>query len=121
MTAVAAALAMCMAGSALAQPHYGGPGPRDRRAPQQVNRRMPPPPPPQPRYDVRRDDGRAHAQWRRGDRLPPQYRNRTYVVNNYQQYRLQPPPRGYQWVGVGADFLLIAAATGLIAQIITGY
>jgi Ni/Co efflux regulator RcnB len=58
------------------------------------------------------------AEWRRGGRLPPEYRGRNYVVNDYRAYRLQPPPRGYQWIGVGGEFALAAIATGLIAQIV---
>ena len=58
------------------------------------------------------------ADWRRGGRLPPEYRNRQYVVDDYRAYQLQAPPRGYQWIGVGGEFALAAIATGLIAQII---
>ena len=58
------------------------------------------------------------TEWRRGGRLPPEYRGRNYVVNDYRAYRLQPPPRGYQWIGIGGEFALAAIATGLIAQII---
>lgn len=58
------------------------------------------------------------AGWRRGGRLPPEYRSRNYVVNDYRAYRLQPPPRGYQWIGVGGEFALAAIATGVIAQIV---
>ncbi|WP_408908391.1 RcnB family protein, partial [Variovorax paradoxus] len=41
-------------------------------------------------------------------RVPSEYRTRNYVVNDYRAYRLQPPPRGYQWMGVGGDFVLAA-------------
>ena len=81
------------------------------------------------RYDARQDDRPGShfdrngyyprpADWRRGGRLPPEYRNRQYVVDDYCAYQLQPPPRGYQWIGVGGEFALAAIATGLIAQII---
>ena len=137
MAVAAAALAMCMsAGSAFAQdgyhsgrpanpiyeqgrnvsPREGGPGPvyggargyrgnQDFRDGRQFDRRGFPQP---------------HAEWRRGGRVPPEYRGRNYVVNDYRAYRLQAPPRGYQWVGVGGDYVLAAIATGLIAQIIAG-
>ncbi|RQO47712.1 hypothetical protein DBV14_20515 [Variovorax sp. KBW07] len=142
MAVAAAALAMCMAaGSAFAQdrrfdgrPGDGRPGDgryeqRDQRGPGDRN------------FDHRGShggyyrgnqdfrDGRQfdrrgfpqpHAEWRRGGRVPPEYRGRNYVVNDYRAYRLQPPPRGYQWVGVGGDYVLAAIATGLIAQIIAG-
>ncbi len=56
--------------------------------------------------------------WNRGDRLPPAYRHRQYVVNNWGAYHLSAPPRGYNWVQVGGDYALIAIATGVIAQLV---
>jgi Ni/Co efflux regulator RcnB len=72
------------------------------------------------RHFDRRGYPQPHAEWRRGGRVPPEYRGRNYVVNDYRAYQLQAPPRGYQWVGVGGDYVLAAIATGLIAQIIVG-
>jgi len=68
----------------------------------------------------RRGYPQPHAEWRRGGRVPSEYRGRNYVVNDWRSYRLQQPPRGYQWVGVGGDYVLAAIATGVIAQIIVG-
>jgi Ni/Co efflux regulator RcnB len=59
--------------------------------------------------------------FRRGDRLPDRYRNRQYVVNNWREHRLRPPPRGYQWVQTGGDYVLAAIATGLIADLIINH
>ena len=56
--------------------------------------------------------------WRRGGYLPREYRNHQYVVNNWRAHRLSAPPRGYQWVQVGSDYVLAAIATGLIASLI---
>lgn len=43
----------------------------------------------------------------------------TYVVNDWRYYHLAPPPRGYYWRRSEAgDFLLVAAATGIIADLI---
>ncbi|MGJ7557374.1 RcnB family protein [Variovorax sp. RB2P76] len=136
MAVAAAALAMCMAaGSAFAQDRRfdGRPGPggdgRDgrfeQRGPHGDHRGGP------PGYRGNQDfrDGRQfdrrgfpqpHAEWRRGGRVPPEYRGRNYVVQDWRSYRLQQPPRGYQWVGVGGDFVLAAIATGVIANIIAG-
>jgi Ni/Co efflux regulator RcnB len=72
------------------------------------------------RHFDRRGYPQPHAEWRRGGRVPHEYRGRNYVVNDYRAYQLQAPPRGYQWVGVGGDYVLAAIATGLIAQIIVG-
>ncbi|MGQ2920894.1 MAG: RcnB family protein [Hydrogenophaga sp.] len=57
-------------------------------------------------------------EFRRGGYIPYEYRNRQYVVVNPQQYRLAPPPRGHHWVQVGTDYVLVAIATGLIANLI---
>lgn len=65
-------------------------------------------------------DNWQHPDWRRGDRMPQQYRGHNYVIDNYRDYRLGPPPRGYHWVGVGGDFLLVAITTGVISQIVLG-
>ncbi|WP_390347570.1 RcnB family protein [Variovorax boronicumulans] len=86
-------------------PHAGYRGDQDFRDGRQFDRRGFPQP---------------HSEWRRGGRVPAEYRGRNYVVNDWRAYRLQQPPRGYQWVGVGGDYVLAAIATGLIAQIIAG-
>ena len=87
------------------------------------------------RYDNRHDerrDNRGYSRWdghpgyygargpdfRRGGYLPYEYRRPIYVVNNYYGHHLPAPRRGHQWVQVGADYVLIAIATGVIAQII---
>jgi Ni/Co efflux regulator RcnB len=53
-----------------------------------------------------------------GGRLPPSYRHRNYVVDDWRGHRLPPPPRGYYWVQTGADYVLVAIATGIILQIL---
>ncbi|VVE10460.1 RcnB family protein [Pandoraea terrigena] len=66
------------------------------------------------------EDAWQHPNWRKGDRVPQQYRDRQYVVDDYREYHLSPPPRGHHWVGVGGDFLLVVTGTGVIAQIVLG-
>ncbi|MDP2417554.1 MAG: RcnB family protein [Hydrogenophaga sp.] len=82
------------------------------------------------RQDDRRDfrnprnDRHFHARgpaFKRGAYIPREYRNRQYVVVNHRTHRLSAPPRGHQWVQVGADYVLIAVATGLIAHIVLNY
>ncbi|CDY79783.1 Probable transmembrane protein [Caballeronia glathei] len=63
-------------------------------------------------------DGPGHGEWHKGDRLAHDYRDRQYVVDDWRGYGLHQPPRGYQWVGVGGDYLLVAVASGIIAQIV---
>lgn len=59
-----------------------------------------------------------NRQFHRGQRLPAEWRHRQHVVNDWRAHRLTPPPRGQQWVQVGADFALVAIATGVIASLI---
>lgn len=59
-----------------------------------------------------------HEDWHRGDRLPAEYRDRNYVVDDWRGHHLQAPPRGYQWVGVNGDYVLTAIATGVIASVL---
>jgi Ni/Co efflux regulator RcnB len=56
----------------------------------------------------------------RGQRLPSNYQNRQYVVDNWRSHRLSAPPRGHHWVQVGNDYVLAAIATGVIASIFLG-
>jgi Ni/Co efflux regulator RcnB len=64
-----------------------------------------------------RRDGYSAGQFRRGDRLPPEYRHRNYVVDDWRGHHLNAPPRGYHWVQVGGDYVLVAIATGVILQL----
>lgn len=80
------------------------------------------------RQDQRRYDrskyvkppGYRKRAWRRGERLPPPYYARRYIVHDYHVYRLRPPPRGYHWVRVDGDVVLAAVASGLIVQVVNG-
>lgn len=64
--------------------------------------------------------GPDHAFYR-GDRLPPEYRSRQYVVDDWRGHRLSAPPRGYHWVQSGSDYLLVAIASGVIASILLAH
>ncbi len=72
------------------------------------------------RNDQRRGERGAgpNHQFYRGDRLPPEYRHRQYVVDDWRGHRLQAPPRGYHWVQSGGDYMLVAIATGVILQLL---
>jgi Ni/Co efflux regulator RcnB len=101
------------AGAASAQPYD-----HDRRGPEVHADRHDGPQ--QRRYDAGRYRApagyRAHA-WKRGERLPPAYRSRSYVVD-YRSYGLRAPPRGYQYVRVNNDVVLTAIATGVVSSVI---
>ena len=66
----------------------------------------------------RHDAIRADRHWARGQRLPREYWGGGYVVSDWRVRHLRPPPRGYHWVRVDNNYVLAAAATGLIADII---
>jgi len=73
--------------------------------------RMPPP------HADERGAGPDHA-FRRGGRLPAEYRSRQYVVDDWRGHHLSAPPRGYQWVQTGGDYVLAAIATGVILNVL---
>ncbi|MFD2141607.1 RcnB family protein [Ancylobacter oerskovii] len=56
------------------------------------------------------------SQWSKGKRLPPNYRHD--VVRDYGRHRLAPPPRGYNWVRVNNEYMLIGMASGIISSIV---
>jgi Ni/Co efflux regulator RcnB len=58
--------------------------------------------------------------WNRGHRLSAAERRHMRNVREYRRYRLSAPPRGYRWVQVDKDFLLIGITSGIISSIIAG-
>jgi Ni/Co efflux regulator RcnB len=70
------------------------------------------------------DNGRHLGEYRRfqrGEWVPVIYLQPRYYVNDWRAYHLAPPPRGYRWVRpADGHYLLVAATTGLIAEIL-GY
>jgi Ni/Co efflux regulator RcnB len=72
------------------------------------------------RYYVAHDRGRHEGWYKKGGYVPSQYRTRRYIVTDWRIYHLRQPPRGYAWVRSDNDqYLLIALATGLIAEILS--
>jgi Ni/Co efflux regulator RcnB len=71
--------------------------------------------------DRRWDGAGPNHDLRRGGRLPSRYRNHQYVVDNWRDHHLRPPPRGYHWVQTGSDYVLAAIATGVIADLIVNH
>ncbi len=75
-----------------------------------------------PPHSVRQQRTHMHHppshRWRTGQRLPSSYRNRHYVVNDWNAHRLPPPPRGQHWVQVDGGYARIVIATGIIMQLI---
>lgn len=132
VTAIAFGL---QSGLAQAQPRERDDNRGPRQELRQDQRRLPPPhraepprrhdprpmaQPPGHRFDRGPGAGPDHR-WHRGDRLPSHYRTPHYVVDNWRLHRLSAPPRGYRWVQVGADYVLVAIASGVIFQIVIGH
>lgn len=77
---------------------------------------------PQREYTSFHDRGRHEGWYKRGGHVPAEYRRGSYVVNDWRSRRLREPPRGYEYVrSDNGEYLLIAAATGVIASIIAGH
>jgi Ni/Co efflux regulator RcnB len=58
-----------------------------------------------------------HTDWRAGGRIDNNDWRRGQRVD-YRRNHLRAPPRGYEWRQVDGNYVLAAAATGLIASII---
>ncbi|MFB9947331.1 RcnB family protein [Rhizobium puerariae] len=60
------------------------------------------------------------TRWVKGHRMTHAERRRMAEIRDYRRYRLSAPPRGYRWVRVDNDFLMVGIATGVISSIIAG-
>lgn len=61
----------------------------------------------------------APRHYYRGDVLPYAYRQNMMLVNDWNSYGLYAPPYGHQWMRSDTgEILLIALATGLIANLL---
>ena len=69
------------------------------------------------RNDYRHDNGQ-HRGWYKGGRIERNDWDRGQRVNDYRRYHLQRPPRGYEWRRVDNNYILAAAATGLIMGLV---
>lgn len=76
--------------------------------------------PPQRDHHGEQGGGPQHNFYK-GDRLPAEYHNRQYVVDDWRGHHLRQPPRGYHWVQAGGDYVLAAVATGIIADLILNH
>lgn len=68
-------------------------------------------------HDRDRGAGPRHDMYK-GGHLPPEYRSKQYVVDDWRGHHLSAPPRGYHWVQTGNDYVLAAVATGVIASLL---
>jgi len=58
-----------------------------------------------------------HDEWKKGAKINHDDWNRGQPVD-YRQYHLNAPPRGYEWRSVDGNYVLAAAATGVIASVV---
>lgn len=54
----------------------------------------------------------------RGERMPSRFRGDDYRVSNWHERGLREPPRGEHWAYIDGNYVLIAAATGIITTIL---
>lgn len=97
------------------RPDRGGPPPVYAPPPQQVR----PPPQWQGRGGERPWNPQA-PRLRPGDPLPPEYRQRQYLVNDWRAHRLYAPPPGYQWVQPEPGNYLLIGRNGEIVNMLVG-
>lgn len=58
-----------------------------------------------------------HEEWKKGARMRHEDWDRGERVD-YRHYHLTHPPRGYEWREVDGNFVLAAAATGVIMSVV---
>ena len=66
---------------------------------------------------------RDHCAWnghdfRKGQPAPERYRGNDYRINDWNDRGLPAPPRGQHWSYIDGNYVLIAAATGIITSIL---
>lgn len=66
---------------------------------------------------------RDHFAWnghdfRKGQPAPERYRGNDYRINDWNDRGLPAPPRGQHWSYIDGNYVLIAAATGIITSIL---
>ena len=65
--------------------------------------------------------GHSEGWYKKGGKMPAEYRGGSYAVTDWQSEHLSAPPRGYHYVrSDNGDFILGAITTGVIASIIAG-
>ena len=64
-----------------------------------------------------RGDFHRHAEWRKGYHMRQEDWSRGQQID-WRSRHLRRPPRGYEWREVDGNYVLAAAATGIIASII---
>ena len=58
-----------------------------------------------------------HDEWKKGAKIQDEDWKRGEQVD-YKQHHLRAPPHGYEWRMVDGNYILAAAATGVIASVV---
>ena len=75
----------------------------------------------QPHDDHRGPPGYVkHDDWRKGGHIRQEDWQRGQAVD-YRSHHLRRPPRGYEWRQVDGNYVMAAAAGGLIGALIAGH
>lgn len=61
--------------------------------------------------------GDLPQQLREGDRVGSEFRNRQFVVDDWRQHHLQPPPRGRHWVGIAGRYYLVRNSNWVVERV----
>lgn len=116
-------LSVALAGSLstfTAQADGRGPGdqpikqPQHQQAPKHADNRQ---------QNVKHPQSRDHFTWsghdfRKGKPVPQGFRADNYRVKDWRARGLYQPPRGQNWAYINGNYVLIAAATGIVTAIL---
>jgi Ni/Co efflux regulator RcnB len=58
-----------------------------------------------------------HEEWKKGAKMRDEDWHRGEHID-YKEHHLRAPPHGYEWRSVDGNYVLAAAATGVIASVI---
>lgn len=73
--------------------------------------------PQQPRHEQEHFAWNGHD-FRKGQPAPERFRGNDYQINDWNDRGLPAPPRGQHWSYIDGNYVLIAAATGIITSIL---
>jgi Ni/Co efflux regulator RcnB len=59
-----------------------------------------------------------HEEWKKGAKIQDADWKRGDAVPDYRSHHLRTPPHGYEWRLVDGNYVLAAAATGVIASVV---
>ena len=61
-----------------------------------------------------------HRDWHKGQRVPTEYRNYNFMMDDWRGHGLKAPPRGQKWLGVNGDYVLVSTNNWTISNSVAG-